>query len=229
VDNLKNRSKQWCCLTLRQSKFTVFMSITLLLAFDIMHNLFHIDTFIYSYFQTHQIRFLYDFLLFFTKLSSDNFSLIYFFILLFYLVRLKRVDGILFSIIIFFISGSSGIILKFILKSPRPPAEIANLSGYSFPSGHVILAITLSFIIYFTLLSQMGNKRFKNIIFFGLIVYVSLSFLSRIYIGAHYLTDGLGGVVVGCFSLALSCIIISILKKSALYNILSDFMIRYML
>ena len=229
MNNSKDRSKQWHCLTLKQSIITAFISMILLFASGMAHNLFHIDIFIYSYFQTHRSTLLYDFLLFFTKLSGDSFSLIYFLIILFYLIKLKKMDRTLFSIIIFFISGFSGIILKFIFHRPRPVSGIANLSGYSFPSGHVILAVTLLFIIYFTLLGLMSNGRFKNIVFFGLAIYVLLSFFARIYIGAHYLTDTLGSVAVGCFSLALSCIIISILKKSTLYNILSDFMIKYKL
>ena len=95
----------------------------------------------------------------------------------------------------------SGSLIKLIVDRPRPTADIVRvsvwLSDKSFPSGH-----TLVFTVFFGFLLYLIFKKSKfsplNIIlalvFLSLIVTVGLS---RIYLGAHWPSDVLGGYLLG--------------------------------
>lgn len=88
--------------------------------------------------------------------------------------------------------------LKLWFLRARPGAEFDPLvtpSGYSFPSGHS----TTSLAIY-GFLAYLGGRRFPSqrpiIIAFVATLVVLIGF-SRIYLGAHYPGDVLGGFAVG--------------------------------
>lgn len=217
------------CFSDKYSNTVIVITMVLffLLAVGIKMDIFtHIDTSIYRYFQTDQSKWLYKFLLVFRKLSGDSLSLLYWFIIFFSLLKLKKTDKAVFSAIIFFIAGFSGIVLKYIFQRTRPPADIAYLSGYSFPSGHVIIALTLALIIYSVMPDIITNAGIKMVILPTLILYVCLDFFSSVYLGAHYFTDCVGSVIVSFFALASSCKIMSVLKKSVIYDNLSNFMLK---
>ncbi|MBN8826576.1 MULTISPECIES: phosphatase PAP2 family protein [unclassified Spirosoma] len=79
------------------------------------------------------------------------------------------------------------------------PTEVAYYteSGYSFPSGHSATAMTLYGLLGYWLVR--GRRRIQNqwlvgICAIGLILVVGFS---RIYLGVHFLSDVLGGYLVG--------------------------------
>ena len=87
-------------------------------------------------------------------------------------------------------------VLKIIFDRPRPSSEEFKLifkdfhSQYSFPSGH---ATTIA--AYFVFLKNKLTQN--NRIIFG--VLVLLVMISRLYVGAHFLTDVLAGLLLGVF------------------------------
>ena len=91
-------------------------------------------------------------------------------------------------------------VLKVIIARPRPFTEpgISSVgkesSGYSFPSGHS----QSTAIIYYAFNEECGkkNKIVKGI----LIALLILIPFSRMYLGQHYLTDVVVGVIVGLVS-----------------------------
>ena len=94
---------------------------------------------------------------------------------------------------VFCFAGSSAI--KLLLHYPRPEYISTLLSAYAFPSGHTAMISMLSYSIigYHT----SSNKRgyvFANCLIF-------LVALSRLYLGAHWLSDVVGGWLIGCMSL----------------------------
>lgn len=87
-----------------------------------------------------------------------------------------------------FVSGA----IKQIIARPRPLGLIAldDLNGYSFPSGHSTLAGTISGYTYF---SKWIIKQIKYIA----IILAILIGISRLYLGVHFLTDVLAGLLIG--------------------------------
>ncbi len=108
------------------------------------------------------------------------------------------------------LSGIVGRILKHFFDRPRPLKEMAalieshqvyihvlgkELREYSFPSGHTLSAFSGA-----TFLSILF-KRWSPL-FFSVAV---LTGLSRIYVGAHFPIDVIGGMFVGILVTALFC------------------------
>lgn len=97
--------------------------------------------------------------------------------------------------------------IKFIIGRPRPTPDIvevyAQSSTRSFPSGHVTSYMALyGFLFYlvYTLMRPSLSRSALLIVFGALIALVGLS---RVYLGAHWASDVLGGYCFGFFWLAL--------------------------
>jgi len=120
---------------------------------------------------------------------------------------------VLFSFAAAAIAGS---LLKELLGRARPIVELAGqlnaAGGYgspSFPSGHAAnsLALALPFALIVPTCSVVV-RRIK----FALLFIASLVCYSRIVLGAHYLSDVLGGA-----ALALACIPVAVAAANAIY------------
>lgn len=86
-------------------------------------------------------------------------------------------------------------VFRFFIHRPRPFVDdhaivaLLNETSYSFPSGHATFFFALSTVVYFY------DKRWGVWFFFASTV-ISLA---RIMGGVHYLTDIIGGVILGIF------------------------------
>lgn len=89
-------------------------------------------------------------------------------------------------------------VLKLIFKRDRPiDIMLVEESGYSFPSGHTMVAcIFYGFIIYLVNKSKYTRKT-KIIINSILTILILLIGVSRIYLGVHYATDVIGSYLIG--------------------------------
>ena len=93
--------------------------------------------------------------------------------------------------------------LKLVFQRPRPNvSHLVEESGYSFPSGHAMTITTFGILLIFFL---WQSKLSKNKKVFGSILIVLLILLvsfSRVFLGVHYASDILAGIMLGCaFSL----------------------------
>ena len=88
--------------------------------------------------------------------------------------------------------------LKLLFRHPRPTeAIIAIPDSYSFPSGHAVAASALYITI--ALLAAQGERRRRPraiLIWSGVTVAVLVAW-SRVYLGVHYFSDVIGGLLLG--------------------------------
>lgn len=94
-------------------------------------------------------------------------------------------------------------ILKFIIARPRPEVlRIVEEKGYSFPSGHSMVATGFYGFLIYLVYKNIKNKKIKYPLIVMLSVLILLIGISRIYLGAHYATDVIGGWIIGIVYLA---------------------------
>lgn len=92
------------------------------------------------------------------------------------------------------------------LERPRPPeaARLVEATGFSFPSGHALLATALY--LTFAILSARHVRTLRQrVVIFSLAALVSfLIALTRVYLGVHYATDVTSGMLLGA---AWACLV----------------------
>ncbi len=87
-------------------------------------------------------------------------------------------------------------LLKITLGRRRPLALYTGVEQFSFPSGHVTAStVVLGFLAF--LMARGQSARLKSAVAIGAGLYIALVSFSRLYLGAHWLSDVLGGVSLG--------------------------------
>ena len=96
-------------------------------------------------------------------------------------------------------------LLKYAFHRPRPffTDPILSLKSYSFPSGHAMAATVLYGAIAAYLFNATSDWRRRTLIIFSASILILLVGFSRMYLGAHYLSDVLGAMAEGLAWLAL--------------------------
>ena len=96
--------------------------------------------------------------------------------------------------------------LKDLFDRPRPifPDPVLTFNGSGFPSGHAMTATVLcgACVLIVARHEPRRTRRFGAIT--GAIAVVVIVAATRVYLGAHYFTDVLGGVAFGCLWLTVS-------------------------
>lgn len=117
----------------------------------------------------------------------------------------QRLDKLAASAGVILGTSLMGTILKVLLQRSRPETEYASAMMYqsfSFPSGHAAAATVgfgfLAYAAYMNLPAPFGAIVCALSALFGLLVCIS-----RVYLGAHYPSDVLGGIVLGLAGLAV--------------------------
>lgn len=87
--------------------------------------------------------------------------------------------------------------IKALLARPRPAGEhLTYATGFSFPSGHSMLSLVFyGFIVY--LLVASGRVRNKVALVVAAAVLIILIGISRVYLNVHYVSDVVGGFLIG--------------------------------
>jgi membrane-associated phospholipid phosphatase len=99
-------------------------------------------------------------------------------------------------------------LLKLIVARPRPSSDLVNvfvkLSDFSFPSTHAAtFAIVFGFLYYYLTIHHKNNPYNKLVRLVLALLIISVG-ISRIYLGAHWLSDVLAGYTLGFFVLFIS-------------------------
>ena len=111
-------------------------------------------------------------------------------------------------------------ILKEILGRDRPLESLIEVGNNSFPSGHTMSAIALYGFLIYICLKHIKNPWLKYFFITLLFILIVLMGISRIYLGVHYPTDIIAGLLGGFLCLL---IYITIFEGFKVYrNILSS-------
>jgi len=84
------------------------------------------------------------------------------------------------------------IAFKFGLRVPRPVDLYAGAGAFSFPSGHTIVSATVYGFLALLVAREVG-ARLRAMLTTGTALFVTAIALSRLYLGAHWLSDVIGG------------------------------------
>lgn len=125
---------------------------------------------------------------------------------IFLLRRYCNKFALFFAITVFF-DALVVLILKEIVKRPRPLEGIIPKTDFAFPSGH-----TANAVVFFGFLTYLVMHKSKSRIIKGITISLSCFMIlligfSRIYLNVHWLTDVIGGFGLGLYILTLSVMI----------------------
>lgn len=168
-----------------------------------------IDTFVQNYFVLNRNEGMTDFMYFVTSIFdvTDVVSFLRFMAIvlcvttLIYFVR--NIKYSFFFISVLFVGAIVVYFLKIFFDVNRPTMAVVSVFGQSFPSYHATVA-TLFFSMLIYIFDDHLKSTKRKIFNFLCILGIFLVAGSRIYLGVHWVSDIIGGVVLGILILYFS-------------------------
>ncbi|MDA1348487.1 MAG: phosphatase PAP2 family protein [Chloroflexi bacterium] len=118
------------------------------------------------------------------------------------------------AVVVLVATGSSTVMnsaLKEIIARPRPTSDVVEVlqefDGFSFPSGHVTYYVVFLGTLVAVLTSPMAATATRTLILVLAAMTLLAIGVSRIYLGAHYWADVVGGYALGAAVVAVSVVI----------------------
>lgn len=196
--------------------FTCFVS----LGEDIMYNkIYQVDTAMYDFALSIRTPFLTFVFKVITNLCNPFVIGAIALVLLFVLINK---DKKAYSFALFLNLGLTALLnlsLKYIFARERPDISqrLVSEPGYSFPSGHAMFAVAFyGFIIYLIFKSETIKKATKALSLITISLGILLICFSRIYLGVHYFSDVLGGIMITTVYLVIFTYILD--RNRIMYN-----------
>lgn len=139
---------------------------------------------------------------FFSFFGSETFIIIICLLALLLAKKKSRGVGFVFIILLSILLNQG---LKLLVGRPRPNINpLVIETSYSFPSGHTMIISTMvGLFIFYLWKSQKGSKIQKISITTVLSIIALLIMLSRIYLGVHYFSDIIGGIITTLLLLSI--------------------------
>ena len=99
--------------------------------------------------------------------------------------------------------------MKWFLDRGRPGEEfsLVNLHDAAFPSAHVA-AVTSSGMAAMQLAIPVVRRTARKLLDLAIIALIGAVALSRVWVGAHWLTDVIGGLIAGVIGLAVALLVL---------------------
>jgi undecaprenyl-diphosphatase len=95
-------------------------------------------------------------------------------------------------------------ILKLAVHRPRPLGRLVEATGYSYPSGHALMATVFYGLLIWTVWKSGMNRRCKMVLSVLLACIIIAIGLSRVYLNVHYPSDVVAGMACGIFWLGMA-------------------------
>jgi membrane-associated phospholipid phosphatase len=99
-------------------------------------------------------------------------------------------------------SISSGLdnVIKIVISRQRPPADLVHIlsptTGFSYPSGHAVFFTWMSFMIAVSLAPKI-RPAYRPVLWILAALVIVLTCIARVWAGAHWPSDVMGGVLLG--------------------------------
>ncbi len=94
--------------------------------------------------------------------------------------------------------------LKFIIQRPRPDGfRLATATGFSFPSGHSMVAMAFFGLLAWLVWKYEKDRRQRVFFLVAFALVIVMVGYSRVYLGVHYASDVIGGFCLSIVWLAL--------------------------
>ncbi|MFA4942841.1 MAG: phosphatase PAP2 family protein [Patescibacteria group bacterium] len=139
---------------------------------------------------------------FFSFLGNWQFVILFLLVIVVILIVKKKFSFIVPLLLSVLGSAALTFLGKLYCQRPRPSISVFAETGYSFPSSHATVAASLWLFLAF-MMAGKGSKMFYIIALF-LIILIGFS---RIYLGAHYVSDVLAGYLVGFLGFMIGVIL----------------------
>lgn len=96
-------------------------------------------------------------------------------------------------------------LIKILFARARPEImPLVEEGSFSYPSGHAAVSIVMYGLLAIYIYQNIKNKKLKYFLISLCIISPIIIGLSRVYLGTHYMTDVLGGWLVGVLMLFVS-------------------------
>lgn len=130
---------------------------------------------------------------------------------------LRRRQRYWFAATILTIAGGSLLnrFLKLAFQRARPALDdpVTAFAGYSFPSGHTMAATVVFGTLALFMFTRKKNFRSRAVVMGLAVLVIAMVALSRIYLGAHYLTDVLAAIAEGLAWISLCFTLVAWLRR----------------
>jgi membrane-associated phospholipid phosphatase len=105
--------------------------------------------------------------------------------------------------------------LKAAFERPRPSFSdpLATAAGFSFPSGHAMVSLTVYGALAFVIAASVGSRRAQLLVLISAVVLVLAIGFSRVYLGVHYATDVLAAYSAGLAWLTLCALALLVTSR----------------
>lgn len=151
------------------------------------------DTGIYNLVRCLSCDFFDKYFVFITKFGNESTVIVLVIIFLLLLKNKYRVMMLMMPLVCVI----SNQLLKYLVRRPRPDVlKLIEQGGYSYPSGHSMIAVSVYGLLLYFVLKQVNNKYLKYGLSFLLVLLIISIGVSRIYVGVHYASDVLGGFML---------------------------------
>ena len=91
-------------------------------------------------------------------------------------------------------------LLKLVISRQRPPADLVHIlsptTGFSYPSGHAVFFTWMSFMVAVSLAPRI-KPVYRPVLWIAATLVIVLTCIARVWAGAHWPSDVMGGVLLG--------------------------------
>ena len=91
-------------------------------------------------------------------------------------------------------------VIKLVISRQRPPADLVHVlsptTGYSYPSGHAVFFTWMSFMIAVSIAPKI-RPAYRPWLWILAAIVIVLTCIARVWAGAHWPSDVIGGVLLG--------------------------------